>query len=81
MPTTGSASSGLAWRTFSIEVIVLESETLKWICRKNGSSDFRSLLEQLLQADLRALEPQHGDAEQGEHQRRGPTARSRARAG
>ena len=33
----------LACRIFSIEVIVLESDTLKWICRKNGSSDFRSL--------------------------------------
>ncbi len=33
---------GFACSTFSIDLMVAESDTLKWICRKNGRSDLRS---------------------------------------
>ena len=43
--------------------MVLESDTWKWIWSKNGLSALQVAVEQILEADLRALELEDGGGE------------------
>src|SRR3954454_16992792 len=58
----------LALRTFSMEWIVAESETLKWIWSKNGLSALQVLVDVLLYAGLRRLQfEDRGRQQQQDH--------------